>query len=140
MFITAIRELKGCPVQLISDLGTENGLVASIQSYLERRLMLMIMLLHRKISVLKVGGRIMVDIIQFGGEISFMIWSHRKFWIHQVNFTWNAYRTTSLTSYRGILILSRIIGIHIKSEGQDRTPFSEDRIHFFSPRAAQWNR
>lgn len=33
MFITAIRELKGCPVQLISDLGTDNGLVASIQSY-----------------------------------------------------------------------------------------------------------
>ena len=71
--------------------------------------MLMIMLLHREISVLKVGGRIMVDIIKFGGEIFLLICSHRKFWIHQVNFTWIAYGTATLMSYRGILILSRII-------------------------------
>ena len=33
MYITAVREFGGCPLQLVSDLGTENSLTASIQSY-----------------------------------------------------------------------------------------------------------
>lgn len=33
-YLNTVRELKGCPVQLVTDLGTENGLAASIQSYL----------------------------------------------------------------------------------------------------------
>lgn len=32
-YLNTVRELKGCPVELITDLGTENGLSASIQSY-----------------------------------------------------------------------------------------------------------
>ena len=32
-FLNTVKELNGCPVQLITDLGTENGLAASIQSY-----------------------------------------------------------------------------------------------------------
>ena len=32
-FLDVVRELHGCPVQLITDLGTENGLAASIQCY-----------------------------------------------------------------------------------------------------------
>lgn len=33
MYLQAINEFGGCPVKLITDLGTENGLAASIQSY-----------------------------------------------------------------------------------------------------------
>ena len=32
-FLNTVSEMKGCPVQLITDLGTENGLAASIQCY-----------------------------------------------------------------------------------------------------------
>ena len=32
-FLNIVQELKGCPVQLITDLGTENGLAASMQCY-----------------------------------------------------------------------------------------------------------
>ena len=32
-FLNTVSDLKGCPLQLITDLGTENGLVAAIQSY-----------------------------------------------------------------------------------------------------------
>ena len=32
-FLNTVKELKGCPKQLITDLGTENGLAASIQCY-----------------------------------------------------------------------------------------------------------
>lgn len=32
-FLNTVKELKGCPAQLITDLGTENGLAASIQCY-----------------------------------------------------------------------------------------------------------
>ena len=32
-FLDTVNELKGCPAQLITDLGTENGLAASIQCY-----------------------------------------------------------------------------------------------------------
>lgn len=32
-YLNMVKELKGCPVELITDLGTENGLAASIQSY-----------------------------------------------------------------------------------------------------------
>ena len=38
MYITAIREFGGCPAQLVSDLGTENGLAASIQSYFKENI------------------------------------------------------------------------------------------------------
>ena len=32
-FLSTVKELKGCPRQLITDLGTENGLAASMQCY-----------------------------------------------------------------------------------------------------------
>lgn len=32
-YLKAVAELKGCPVEMITDLGTENGLVAAIQCY-----------------------------------------------------------------------------------------------------------
>lgn len=32
-YLNMVNELKGCPVELVTDLGTENGLAASIQSY-----------------------------------------------------------------------------------------------------------
>jgi len=32
-YLQTVEELQGCPVQLVTDLGTENGLAASIQSY-----------------------------------------------------------------------------------------------------------
>ena len=32
-FLDTVNELNGCPIQLITDLGTENGLAASIQCY-----------------------------------------------------------------------------------------------------------
>ena len=32
-FLYAVGELHGCPMQLITDLGTENGLAALIQCY-----------------------------------------------------------------------------------------------------------
>ena len=32
-FLSTVKELKGCPRQLVTDLGTENGLTASMQSY-----------------------------------------------------------------------------------------------------------
>ena len=32
-FLSTVRELKGCPRQLITDLDTENGLAASMQCY-----------------------------------------------------------------------------------------------------------
>ena len=32
-FLDMVNELKGCPIQLITDLGTENGLAASMQCY-----------------------------------------------------------------------------------------------------------
>ena len=33
-YLQAIRKLGGCPVELITDLGTKNGLAASIQCFL----------------------------------------------------------------------------------------------------------
>ena len=32
-FIDAVKELQGCPVELVTNLGTENGLAAAIQCY-----------------------------------------------------------------------------------------------------------
>ena len=32
-YVEAVKDLGGCPVEVVTDLGTENGLLASIQSY-----------------------------------------------------------------------------------------------------------
>ena len=32
-YLQAVKDLEGCPVEMVTDLGTENGLVAAIQSY-----------------------------------------------------------------------------------------------------------
>ena len=32
-YVEAVKDLRGCPVEVVTDLGTENGLLASIQSY-----------------------------------------------------------------------------------------------------------
>ena len=32
-YVEAVKDLGGCPVEVVPDLGTENGLLASIQSY-----------------------------------------------------------------------------------------------------------
>ena len=37
-YLQAIRKLGGCPVELITDLGTENGLAASIQCFFRENL------------------------------------------------------------------------------------------------------
>lgn len=34
-FLGTVKELGGCPVELVTDLGTENSLLASIQSYFQ---------------------------------------------------------------------------------------------------------
>lgn len=34
-YLNTVKELKGCPVRLITDLGTENGLAASMQCYFQ---------------------------------------------------------------------------------------------------------
>lgn len=34
-FSKTVKELEGCPVRLITDLGTENGLAASMQCYFQ---------------------------------------------------------------------------------------------------------
>ena len=37
-FLKTVKELEGCPVRLITDLGTENGLAASMQCYFQDNL------------------------------------------------------------------------------------------------------
>ena len=32
-FLDAVEEYDGCPVDLVTDLGTENGIIAAIQSF-----------------------------------------------------------------------------------------------------------
>lgn len=34
-FLDTVKELGGCPVELVTDLGTENSLLASTQSYFQ---------------------------------------------------------------------------------------------------------
>ena len=36
-YVDTVKELGGCPVEVVTDLGTENGLLASIQSYFQKK-------------------------------------------------------------------------------------------------------
>lgn len=70
-FLDTVKELGGCPVEVVTDFGTENSLLASIQSYIRETPMLIGMSLHHGINVLKDGGPFFPKTGQHGGEICF---------------------------------------------------------------------
>ena len=56
-YFQAIRKLGGCPVGLTTDLGNENGLAASIQSFFSNKIWTHIDMLRRQgTNVLKASG------------------------------------------------------------------------------------
>ena len=55
-YLQTVRRLGGCPVKLITYLGTENGLAASIQCFFRNNSKHINMLHHQEMNKLKVGG------------------------------------------------------------------------------------
>ena len=73
-YLQTVRRLGGCPVKLITYLGTENGLAASIQCFFRNNSKHINMLHHQEMNKLKVGGPNLQSKEQIGRRIFSKIW------------------------------------------------------------------
>lgn len=68
-YLKTVEEHKGCPVEMVTDLGTENGLVAATQCYFRDNPMMRIATFHlQETNVLKHGGPFSQGIAPHCGE------------------------------------------------------------------------
>lgn len=78
-FLSIVNELKGYPRQLITDLGTENGLAASMQCYFHDDAD------AKETKELKGGSRFFHGTSQHGGAMFSKIWNLRVSWTLLLN-------------------------------------------------------
>ena len=72
-YVEADKDLGGCPVEVVTDFGTENGLLASIQTYFRQNPAAHRYALHHIINELRHGSQSIPRTDHHGGEI-FKIW------------------------------------------------------------------
>lgn len=84
-FLSTVNELKGCPRQLITDLGTENGLRHQCSVIFMMMQMPTVMSHHLETKELKGGGRFFHGTSQHGGAIFSKIWNLRVSWTLLLN-------------------------------------------------------
>ena len=86
-----MREFGGCPVKLVTDLGTENGLAASIHTYLWEDIDAHRYVPSPRIKESNVGGPFTLELEVLGGETFSLSWRQMELLIQVVKLTSNVY-------------------------------------------------
>ena len=71
IYFDCVKEMDGCPIKLICDLGTKNVLVAAMQTFFDNILMVISTYPHQEIKELRVGGHFLPRLGETGGDIFF---------------------------------------------------------------------
>ena len=91
MFLSCVREFGGCPVKLVTDLGTENGLAASVHTYFWEDIDPHRYVPSPRIKESNVGGHFTLELEALSGDTFSVSWRIMEFLIQVVKLTSNVY-------------------------------------------------
>ena len=90
-FLDAAVELNGCPVDLVSDVGTENGIMQLHKLFSGMMKIATGMCPHTATRELNLGGLNTSEVVPRGGSIFSRTWSMKDSWILHQSCKWNPY-------------------------------------------------